>query len=310
MTTFACLLGPQRFRPTVAEALRVLGVDGPIAVVTAGWQEREDEDRELRDHVAREVVNLRLYHRCEEVYRDDRELFLAIRRRQDRLRELQRIYRTRLAHLMDSARELMARPGPTDLLEPERDHAIETVRSLDRHHVERIRQVHDEFERRWQPQDRLALIRHRNEIFDILRRVSVLAVAGGHVAILLNRLRLFRLRALRPDLPVVAWSAGAMALADRIFLFHDSPPQGPGHAEVLDVGLGRFRAVVPLPHAARRLRLDDRQRVSILARRCEPDMAVALDAGAMLTFRAGRWVASPGTRRLDPRGTLEEVTTS
>ena len=34
-----------------------LGIDGSIAVVTAGWQERETEDSELREHVARDVVN-------------------------------------------------------------------------------------------------------------------------------------------------------------------------------------------------------------------------------------------------------------
>ena len=48
--------------------------------------------------------------------------------------------------------------------------------------------------------------------------------------------------------PVIAWSAGAMALADRIVLFHDRSPHGPGHPEVYGSGLSVVRDVVLLPH--------------------------------------------------------------
>ena len=47
------LLGPQREQRTVADAVRGLGVEGPVATVTAGWEEREAEDTELRDHLGR-----------------------------------------------------------------------------------------------------------------------------------------------------------------------------------------------------------------------------------------------------------------
>jgi len=49
------LLGPQRFEPTLASAVRSLGIDGAIATVTAGWQERESEDDELREHVGGQI---------------------------------------------------------------------------------------------------------------------------------------------------------------------------------------------------------------------------------------------------------------
>ena len=59
-------LGPQRFRPSVAAALDALGVDGPIAVVTAGWQEREAEVDELDAHLGGRAVPLWLdYYRKE-----------------------------------------------------------------------------------------------------------------------------------------------------------------------------------------------------------------------------------------------------
>ena len=53
------LLGPQR-RPTldaVAESLRLVG---PIATITAGWQERDSEDGALIEQLGARHVNLSL----------------------------------------------------------------------------------------------------------------------------------------------------------------------------------------------------------------------------------------------------------
>ena len=41
------LLGPQRFQVTAPAALRSLGVDGPVATINSGWEEREDVVEEL-----------------------------------------------------------------------------------------------------------------------------------------------------------------------------------------------------------------------------------------------------------------------
>ncbi len=41
------LLGPQRFMTTAGTALRSLGVEGPVATINAGWEEREDDVAEL-----------------------------------------------------------------------------------------------------------------------------------------------------------------------------------------------------------------------------------------------------------------------
>jgi cyanophycinase-like exopeptidase len=149
---------------------------------------------------------------------------------------------------------------------------------------------------------------HRDQLADRLRRVSALLIAGGHVAVLLNRLRLFGVLDLAHGLPVVAWSAGAMVLTERILLFHDSPPQGAGNAEMLDVGLGRCDGIVALPHASSRLRLDDPVRVATLARRVAPAVAVALDPGARVDAEGSRWRPAPGTRALLPSGDVREAT--
>ena len=71
MTVSITLLGPQR-RPTVDRVLDSLGVGGPIAMVTAGWQERESDDAELVSLAGGRAVNLRLYARWTEGLQEDR----------------------------------------------------------------------------------------------------------------------------------------------------------------------------------------------------------------------------------------------
>lgn len=296
------ILGPQRFRPTVARTLDDLGVAGPVALVTAGWQERESEIDELRAHIDRPALNLELYRRADAALERDGELAAALRDKQSRLRQMQELYRLRLDHALDASRELMRRNGAADLLRAERRSAIRALRTLDDGHLRRVRAVHEEFDRRWRPAKRPAVARQREELTALLADCRALLVAGGHVAVLLNRMRLFELLTLLGKLPVVAWSAGAMALSDKLVLFHDSPPQGPGNAEVLDNGLGLAPGLVALPHAGARLRLDDPVRVSLLARRFAPAVCVALDPGSAAEVGPTGLRALSRTMRLTVRG--------
>src|SRR5262249_49144073 len=153
----------------------------------------------------------------------------------------------------------------------------------------RIRAVHDAWLARWRPAERAAVKRRRKEIADALRGASALCIAGGHVAVLLNRLRLFDIAGLIGDRPVLAWSAGAITRREGVVLFHDDPPEGPGRAELLDLGLGLIPGIVPLPHARKRLRVDDPACMSRLARRFAPAACVALDAGARIDWDGTKW---------------------
>lgn len=304
------LLGPQRFEPTLSETLDSLGCGEPVAVVSAGWQEREEETEELGLHVGRELVNLRLYRRAEEVVADDEALAGALRQRQEKMQGLQQLYRSRLALALEAARELLQRPGRDRFLEAHRRAAIRAVRTLDRQHLVHLRRIHAEFDERFRPRERDSVRRHRDQIAASLGTCSAVVVSGGHVAVLVNRMRLFDLIDLAWTAPVVAWSAGAMAVSERIVLFHDSPPQGPGDAEVLDWGFGLCSGVVPLPHASRRLRLDDPLRVSLLSRRFSPAQSVALDVGARLDWDGESWSPAAGTRVLGRRGAVRQMVAS
>ena len=98
-----------------------------------------------------------------------------------------------------------------------------------------------------------------------------------------------------------------MCLADRVVLFHDFPPQGPGDAEVAESGLGLFPNIVPLPHATNRLDLDDKARVSAFARRFLPARSITLDPGAVLVWQGDKLIGSDRTFRLTRTGTLAKM---
>ena len=138
-------------------------------------------------------------------------------------------------------------------------------------------------------------------VADTLGNAAALVVAGGHVGVLADVLHLFNVAAVQLP-PVIAWSAGAMALADRIVLFGDRSPHGPGHPEVYGSGLSVAKDVVPLPHARTRLLLDDTARMAVFAQRFAPARCILLDQGTRVEFDEDGSYLPPGTRVLAEDG--------
>ncbi|KPK61343.1 MAG: hypothetical protein AMJ59_02705 [Gammaproteobacteria bacterium SG8_31] len=305
------MLGPQRSSPNVASALVRMGLDGaPVCTITAGWQEREGELEDLRRHLGRPTRDLELYRRAETLFASHPDFHRAYRQRQRTLKELQRLYRRRLSHASAAYAEMMREPGDGMLVQNERRAALRALRTLDRQHLRRIERIHAAFDPSPDPRFQQGMDAQRREIWAIIADSAAVLIAGGHVEVLLNRLRLFGLKDLLGDRPIVAWSAGAMALSDRVILFHDHPPQGAGIAEISDRGLGLFPGIVPLPHAGQRLRLHDVARVSLFARRFAPARCITLDAGAMLTWEDADLSESASTFHLTRRGALKPVQTA
>jgi peptidase E len=301
------LLGPQIREPILADVLRELRLTGPYVAITAGWQEREGEIDDLRSHVGQEVRDLKLYARAEHAFIQDQGLRLAHRRRQTRLAEMQEIYRLQLEHGKRAARELFEHEGDPQVLRPARRQAIAALRRLDRSHLAAIRRVHAEYEAESTPTERPAVAAAIAALKGEIAPARAVFIAGGHVAVLLNRLRLFGGAGLFEGKPVIAWSAGAMVACDRLVLFHDHPPQGAANVELFDEGLALVRGVLALPHAQSRLRLHDTTRVTLLARRFAPAMCVTLDQGAALHFEDGRLRLQCRTWQLARYGGLTEV---
>jgi len=294
------LLGPQR-RPTLDGVVRslALGSDlsGPVATVTAGWQEREPDDAELAALLGGRAVNLGLYRRWLDVQDRDPEYFAGARRLADTLAELQDLYLLRLDYALGAVYAVQRRSASGDAV-PD---AVAAVRELDTGHLRRVNGARLEFFEQLAPHDRPVIAGHRAEVSAALADAAALIIAGGHVGVLAEVLHLFNVAAALNGAPVIAWSAGAMALADRIVLFHDRSPQGPGHAEVYGSGLSLVRDVVLLPHARARLLLDDTTRMAVFARRFAPARCVPLEAGTRIDISAdGGW--PPGVRVLGEDG--------
>jgi hypothetical protein len=283
-TRAVVLLGAQRFDPTLGEAVAELGIEGRIATITAGWQEREEEDDDLREHLGDRTVNLRLHARAEEVFRRDPELHEAHRERQTLLRHRQDFYRIRLEHALDAQYVIDNRSAPQAIIDDEARASIQAIRDIDRMHLERCTRDREAFDQQLKPFERAPILDQRAEIAEIVRGCDAIAIAGGHVASLLNRLRLFNIAELARGKIVFAWCAGAMAISERVVLYHHSPPQGPGAAEVLDAGLGLAGSVVVLPQPEFRLRLDDTKRIQVMARRFAPATCLAMPARSRVTW--------------------------
>jgi hypothetical protein len=301
MTT-QILLGPQSPVANLRQAVESLDFNGPVVVITAGWRDSEGEIDELREDIGRPVEDLSLYRRAEDVFAAEPQLGESQRERQDKLRELQRLYRIRLSPTLAAARRLMQTKGDPDLLLLEQRAAIAQLRALDRHHLRHIMVLHRDFDRRRSGLHIPQAIAQREAVHRLVEKAGLVLVAGGHVAVLLNRIRLFRLGELLAQKPVIAWSAGAMAISDRIILFHQKAPQGKSDAEVLDAGLGIVRQRVLLPNARTRLDFGNRTRLAIFSRRFAPARCCTLDSGSMITLDNNQLVQASRTSVLTATG--------
>jgi hypothetical protein len=88
-----------------------------------------------------------------------------------------------------------------------------------------------------------------------------------------------------------------------VLLFHDRAANGPSHAEFADVGPGWIPGAVLLPHARRRLRIDDPARMAELAVRAAPAQCVILDDGVRLDLGPDGELP-PDALVVQPDGTL------
>jgi hypothetical protein len=275
------LLGPQR-APTVDRVVRELEPEGPIATITAGWREREAEDAELDGLLRSRSINLGLYRRWLHVLADDPEFRAAGLRLRESLDEVQGLYLIRVENALDAV-EALQHGAHSQRRDDEIADAIAAVRALDERHVALVGDIYSEFYDTWRPQERPLIANHRDQVAEIVRAATALVMTGGHVGVLSSVLRLFDV-ACDLHCPVIAWSAGAMALTDRIVLFHDRTPQGSAPAEVLAPGMALVSGIVALPHARTRLLIDDLDRMAVFARRFAPARCVVLEPDTHLTF--------------------------
>ena len=303
----AVLLGAQRFDPTLEDIVKKLEIRGKVAVITAGWQERESEDDDLAEALNGRSVNLTLHARGEQLFKADVALAQAHSERQVLLRRLQDVYRIRLEHALEAEREVRQSKLPESIRDEVEQATIDSVRTLDAWHLGRCASVRAEFDEKFGPSKRPSVVRHQEELQTLLEDCDAVAIAGGHVAVLTNRLMLFGLDKMIGKRTLFAWSAGAMAVSDRVVLFHDDPPAGRAACEVLDAGLGLVSGFVAFPEPERRLHLTDRDHVKLLARRFAPAVSLAFPARSSVFVKHGSLSRASGVQRLGRDGEVHSA---
>jgi hypothetical protein len=273
------LLGPQRRSAAARAAVAELMPEGRIATVNAGWQERENDSAELSDVLGGRMLNLELYRRWQEIVASDGHYALRERRLTALLAEIQAVYAIRLNHQMAALESVSRRKEIPAVQTAAMFDALHALQELDRWHLEVVAETRHEFFASVRLGERDSVLAHRAEIAEQVSQCSGMVFAGGHVGVLLHVLHIFDLTRVIKT-PVIAWSAGAMALSDRVVLFHDFAAGGDRHAEMYAEGLGVYSGVLPFPHPRRRLRLDDGSRLGQMALRFSPRTCLLLSDGA------------------------------
>jgi hypothetical protein len=297
------LLGPVGDGTAVASELAALAVEGPVALVTAGWEEAERSDAELDRVIGGGTRNLGLFGRRLDILDKDTEYATAESALRAVVGDMREIYLVQLRHALRAVAAVRQHAAKARRLAGgELEDAIETVRSLDERYAARLAEAHGDFYAAYPPHDRDSIAAHRAEVAEIIDGCAAVAVAGGHVGVLTDCLHLANVGAALGDRPMIAWSSGAMAVAERVLVVDDHDLAGRPD-EILTAGIGVVQGAVPLPAARRRLRIEDRNHLSVLARRVAPRVCVLLDEGDRLPcgedgvpdFQLARVVAPDGT---------------
>ena len=279
---------------------------GPIAAITCGWRDREDEDQALRNSLGVDLINLQLRRRKQDIFDKDPELAQAHERRQQILRHKQDFYRIRLEAELRAHSLIRSRSAPPQVQAEEQAASLSALQRLDAYHIDDCAAIHQRFEEETNLAARPEVRRHRDEIRELLGRCTSVAISGGHVATIYNRLTFFGLTEALDNHVVFAWSGGAMAISDRIVLYHDSPPQGSGAAEILSLGTGWVPNIVVLAEPEKRLRRDP-ERVGILSARFQPARSLAFPTGAHLVWANTGITHVAGIQELHPEGHIDPL---
>ena len=275
------LLGPQRQVFGARAAVAELIPTGPVATINAGWRDRESADAELNAVLGGRMVNLELHRRWIQLIEADLSYAAAERRLNAELDALRTAYQLRLQHAVAGVRALAQRVRDPEILAAATADAVEAVRALDDWHLSTGAELRSAFFAEVRLAERQTVDDHRRAIRALVGSSAGMVITGGHVGVLLQLLHVFDLPSMIIS-PLITWSAGAMALSERVVLFGEQTPQRPPEVEVYAEGLGVFGHGVCFPHARRRLRLDDHDQIALLTARLAPRAGMVLDDGVRL----------------------------
>ena len=285
------ILGPQSPTANLPEAIQRFAPEGPLALISAGWRHGENEHAALNRDLKRPIELLPLYSWFDELGSIEPELSQRSKTRQHQIKAYKNAYRLQLHAALGlwTRMQELAEHNP-EVHDADVQDALGFVKQIDERAIERLNTIRADFSDLETPWLHPSVQPMYEQIKSTLDKSSALLIAGGHVALLRNRMYFFGLHQLIQEFlaagkPVFAWSAGAMAITNRIILYYDDPPFGKGIPEVLDTGIGNVPHLILLPHAKTRLRVDNQHRIQQFAQRFAPDICLTLENGALLSWK-------------------------
>jgi hypothetical protein len=294
------LLGQQLESPRVQDVLAEWQIRGPVGLVSAGWEEDEEDDQWVRDALDVPVVNSHLYGLADRLFQDDPEVLRLLRERQDRLRDLREINAWQTENLFALARELWQRIEENAAAVGPFHQTMAHLREVDRTYLRSVSTVIKEYDQRIAPQVRPSLQAYRSAVLQRLDGCQALLIAGGHVGVLLNRLNLCRLLR-HVSLPIIAWSGGAMALGERVFFYDHFIPHAKKEVELSRQGLRMYVGLQVFPRAEERLNLQDHNELALLARRIEAP-CLLLESNSEIRWNSDGTLQTVNVRVADANG--------
>jgi peptidase E len=189
--------------------------------------------------------------------------------------------------------------------------ALHTLEANDDHLVDLLREIEqrafDAAGLAYDPAWRAARERLEQRILDS----NAIFLFGGRLDLLLDALRFFRLRdalaeALRRGAQIVAMSAGAMVLCERVIVYDDLAATKRDF-QLYDRGLALVRDIQLFPHCMERIQTDDPDNLAYLARRFRHHVCVGLNQRSFLLLeldprRATSFGEEDGVYVFDPEG--------
>lgn len=315
------LLSSRHEDPQVARSRRTL-------LVTAAWGDGEHDEAHVKRSLNniglhsdyeggydQTLVNLSLLHEVRGLARTAPRL-LAAWHEERRIAEMARaFYLEHNAHLISLFRRTLAVAKREDpaitvarlagaqghygtggrllryTLSRELRHALDTLEANDDHLVDLLDQIEqrtfDAVGLAYDPAWRAAQERLERRIL----AANSIILFGGHLDLLLDALRFFRLRdvlaeALRRGTQLVAMSAGAMVLCERVIIYNDFATKRRDF-QLYDRGLALVRDIQLFPHCTERIQTDDPDNLAYLARRFRHHACVGLNQRSFLLFEPG-----------------------
>lgn len=270
----------------------------------------------LRGAREENVQNLSVYNEFQRLRREDPGLAAAYRDKQQCVHRVMALYRQAnrmglrilkeelatvqewypewsFAALLDHGRK----PQENDdlalrLVAEELSLQLDRIRDQDEWVVSRLQRLEASF-RRFAKLSKNRLWRAQQKVFTRrIRSAATIVVYGGHLAVLLNRLHFYNLgpvlrQALADGATLVARSAGAMALGDRVVVYHDVYQDRHHTFELLGRGMGLLPGMLVLPQHAERIRRGSEDHLAFIARRFPLGACIGLDEGALLRIAGG-----------------------